>query len=237
MLCMIVACDIANAIGVDNKLPWHLPNDLAHFKRLTMGCPIIMGRKTFHTIGHPLPGRDNWIVSRNCSSWEELAQAGLDDKVVANGASSSSESSLQQHSILSTDGGRVASQINKPVQPRKFQRDLKNNAEIKPPELWLNAAQSGKLHLGADLAETINDARRTSPDGQNIFIIGGGEIYNQTVCEVERVYLTRVQTKLARADAWFPGLEDGVWQLTSCDPYPADATHKYAYDFQVWERN
>ncbi len=52
-------------IGKDNKLPWHLPSDLKHFKKVTMGKPIIMGRKTFESIGKPLPGRMNIVVTRN----------------------------------------------------------------------------------------------------------------------------------------------------------------------------
>ena len=52
-------------IGIDNALPWRLPAELAHFKRVTMGHPIIMGRKTYESIGKPLPGRMNIVVSRN----------------------------------------------------------------------------------------------------------------------------------------------------------------------------
>ncbi|HEX9172543.1 MAG TPA: dihydrofolate reductase [Telluria sp.] len=62
---MVVAIDAARGIGVDNKLPWHLPEDLAHFKRVTLGHPIIMGRKTFDSIGRPLPKRRNIVVTRN----------------------------------------------------------------------------------------------------------------------------------------------------------------------------
>ena len=64
-LTMVVAIDAQRGIGVDNKLPWHLPEDLAHFKRLTSGHPIIMGRKTFDSIGRPLPNRRNIVVTRN----------------------------------------------------------------------------------------------------------------------------------------------------------------------------
>ena len=64
-LTMIVAIDAGRGIGVDNKLPWHLPEDLAHFKRLTSGHPIIMGRKTFDSIGRPLPNRRNIVITRN----------------------------------------------------------------------------------------------------------------------------------------------------------------------------
>jgi dihydrofolate reductase len=65
MISIVVAIDANNGIGVGNKLPWHLPADLAHFKRTTLGQPIVMGRKTFESIGRPLPGRRNLVVSRN----------------------------------------------------------------------------------------------------------------------------------------------------------------------------
>lgn len=64
-LTLIVAIDAERGIGADNKLPWHLPEDLAHFKRLTSGHPIIMGRKTFDSIGRPLPNRRNIVITRN----------------------------------------------------------------------------------------------------------------------------------------------------------------------------
>ncbi len=68
-LTIIVATDRARGIGIKNQLPWRLPEDLAHFKRTTNGHPIIMGRKTFESIGHALPGRRNIVVSRN-SAWQ-----------------------------------------------------------------------------------------------------------------------------------------------------------------------
>lgn len=63
-LSLIVAATRNNIIGEDNKMPWHLPEDLRHFKQLTMGKPVIMGRKTWDSIGRPLPGRLNIVVSR-----------------------------------------------------------------------------------------------------------------------------------------------------------------------------
>jgi dihydrofolate reductase len=62
---LIVAVADNGVIGRDNALPWHLPEDLKRFKRLTMGKPIIMGRKTFESIGKPLPGRQNIVVTRD----------------------------------------------------------------------------------------------------------------------------------------------------------------------------
>jgi dihydrofolate reductase len=63
-LTAVVAASDNDVIGRGNALPWHLPADLAYFKRVTMGKPIVMGRKTFEAIGRPLPGRRNIILSR-----------------------------------------------------------------------------------------------------------------------------------------------------------------------------
>jgi len=65
MLSLIVAMAKNRVIGYQNKMPWHLPAELAYFKRVTTGHPIIMGRKTFDSIGRPLPNRRNIVVSRN----------------------------------------------------------------------------------------------------------------------------------------------------------------------------
>ncbi|CAM4169615.1 dihydrofolate reductase [Bordetella muralis] len=64
-LTLVVAYSDNRVIGRDNALPWKLPGDLAHFKRTTLGSPIIMGRKTWESLGRPLPGRTNVVVSRN----------------------------------------------------------------------------------------------------------------------------------------------------------------------------
>jgi dihydrofolate reductase len=74
-LTIIVAIDAQRGIGIDNKLPWHLPEDLAHFKRLTSGHPIIMGRKTFDSIGRALPGRRNIVITRNADWRHEGVEA------------------------------------------------------------------------------------------------------------------------------------------------------------------
>jgi len=63
-LSLIVALAENHVIGRDNKLPWYLPNDLKYFKQVTLGKPVIMGRKTYESIGKPLPGRSNIIITR-----------------------------------------------------------------------------------------------------------------------------------------------------------------------------
>jgi dihydrofolate reductase len=77
-LCLIVAVSRNGVIGRDNQLPWHLPEDLKFFKSVTMGKPILMGRKTFESIGRPLPGRTNIVISRD-PQWDsagvEVAQS------------------------------------------------------------------------------------------------------------------------------------------------------------------
>ncbi|OCS88686.1 dihydrofolate reductase [Caryophanon tenue] len=65
MISLIVAHDEQYVIGKDNDMPWHLPGDLQYFKAQTMGKPVIMGRKTFESIGRPLPGRRNIVITRN----------------------------------------------------------------------------------------------------------------------------------------------------------------------------
>ena len=65
MISLIVAVSTNNAIGIDNALPWEIPADMRRFKKLTMGKPIVMGRKTHFSIGKVLPGRDNIVLSRN----------------------------------------------------------------------------------------------------------------------------------------------------------------------------
>lgn len=79
---MIAAMAENNVIGRENQLPWHLPNDLRHFKSLTMGKPVLMGRKTFDSIGRALPMRRNCVISRNaqlivpdCEIFTSFAQA------------------------------------------------------------------------------------------------------------------------------------------------------------------
>ena len=83
-ICLIAAMAHNNVIGKDNTMPWHLKEDLQHFKKVTMGCPIVMGRKTFDSIGRALPGRENIILTRDknyqvdgvtiCHSREDLLE-------------------------------------------------------------------------------------------------------------------------------------------------------------------
>lgn len=85
---IIVAMAHQRVIGLKNQMPWHLPADLKHFKTVTMGKPMIMGRKTFESIGRPLPGRLNIVITRN-ADWHAdgvITAHSLDEALVAAGA-------------------------------------------------------------------------------------------------------------------------------------------------------
>ena len=85
MITLVVAVSDNGVIGRDNALPWHLPDDLRRFKQLTLGKPIVMGRKTFESIGKPLPGRLNIVVTRDANYHREGVTVvhGVDEAVSA----------------------------------------------------------------------------------------------------------------------------------------------------------
>jgi dihydrofolate reductase len=159
---LIVAADLNHAIGKGGKLPWHLPQDLRFFKNTTWAMPVIMGRKTFDSMGKPLPGRTNIVITRNVD-WNHVG-------------------------VLKSDGIESA----------------------------ITIAQS--LHVN------------------EIFIIGGGTIYEAALPFANRVYVTRVKTSLNDADTWFPELSPEDWQLIWERPFSADEKHAFDYSFQCWER-
>ncbi len=90
MIAIIVAVAENGVIGADNGLPWRLPDDLKRFKALSLGKPVVMGRRTFDSIGRPLPGRTNIVVSRQAGLAIEgaIVARSLDDALVAAGAAS-----------------------------------------------------------------------------------------------------------------------------------------------------
>ncbi|GIU11821.1 MULTISPECIES: type 3 dihydrofolate reductase [unclassified Shewanella] len=110
-IAMIAAMANNRVIGKDNQMPWHLPEDLRHFKAMTLGKPVVMGRKTYESIGRPLPGRHNIVISRQqdlvidgvtrVSSFEEAKVAAGDcDELVVMGGGQLYEMLLSQADIL-----------------------------------------------------------------------------------------------------------------------------------------
>jgi len=114
---LIVAMASNRAIGLDNKMPWHLSADLKKFKQITMGSPILMGRKTYESIGRPLPGRTNIIISRN----PQYQQTGClvfntIDEAIA---------SCQQHAEIFVIGGATFYQSMLPVADKLYLTEIK----------------------------------------------------------------------------------------------------------------
>lgn len=159
MKSIVVAMDKNNGIGADNDLLWQrdLPADLAHFKRLTTGGSIIMGRKTFESIGRPLPNRENIVVSRT--------PTGIDGVLTA--ASLEAAYALARYPVS---------------------------------------------------------------------VIGGGQIYAQSLDDVDKLYVTYVDAEFPQATVFFPQINCETWQEVSRDHHEADDKNKYAFDFVEYER-
>ena len=179
---LIAAASENNVIGKDNALPWHLPHDLAYFKRVTDGSPVIMGRKNYESIiaalGKPLPNRRNIIITRQ----EDLECEGCD--VV--------------HSLE-------------------------------------EAIDAAKDHLSTASCHSLSVSARGELEViQEIFIIGGGQIYAEALPKADRVYLTRVHTEI-EGDVFFPELGE-EWKEVSREHHEKDEEHAHAFTFMVFER-
>ena len=156
---LIAALAKNRVIGIENRLPWRLPEDLAHFKALTLGHPIVMGRKTFESLGRPLPGRRNIVITRN--------------------------------------------------------------PDYRPP--------------GCETAPSIPAAIDLCEEAQEIFFIGGAELYKQVLPLVDRMYLTEVQIE-AQGDAWFPEFDRGLFAEISREFHMGEKGDVLSFDFVVYER-
>lgn len=144
MLSLIVAMGENRVIGVENRLPWHIPEDLKRFKKITMGHPILMGRKTFESIGKPLPGRTNIVITRN----------------------------------------------------KDFRAD-------------------GTVSCGS-LEEAIEWAMK-APGNDEIFVIGGAEIFRHCLDKADRIYLTIVKWPFA-GDTYLPSYREEDYEILSEEP-------------------
>ncbi|SIT04376.1 dihydrofolate reductase [Chryseobacterium gambrini] len=160
MTTIVVAMGEKNEIGFENQLLWHLPKDLKHFKEITSGHPVIMGRKTYESIGKPLPNRTNIVVSRKTDWFEE-----------------------------------------------------------------------GILIVGS-IKEAVKFAKKIDED---VFIIGGGKIYEQTMDVVDKLEVTLVKADL-EADTFFPKIDPRIWKKTDEICHEKDEKNQYDFCFQTFER-
>ena len=154
MITLIAAVAQNNALGKNNDLLWHLPNDFKRFKALTSGHYIIMGRKTFESFPKPLPNRTHVIITRK--------------------------------------------------------KDYS-------PE---NCIVVGNLA----------DAIAACPKNEDIYVIGGGEIYVQAIYLVDKLDITKVHENF-EADVFFPEIDLNIWQLSSEEHHHKDEKHKFDYSF------
>ncbi|MBC6995621.1 dihydrofolate reductase [Neolewinella lacunae] len=161
-LSAIVATDRRGTIGKDGDIPWYLPGDLQFFKRTTLGHPVIMGRKTFRSIGTPLPKRTNLVMTRDAF----FTGTGI----------------IVVHSLREA---------------------LAHPAVTEAPET---------------------------------FIVGGEEIYRQSLDLVSTVYLTIVDADIEDGDAFFPKLDPADWEEVWSEGHQPDAKNELAYRFSRWER-
>lgn len=159
MKSIVVAIDRQNGIGASNDLLWHLPADLKHFKTTTMGGTIVMGRKTYESIGRALPGRENIVVTRS--------------PFVADG-----------------------------------------------------------IICATSLDEAYQLATR-----DEIYVIGGGQIYDQAIGDVDKLYVTYVDAEFPEATIFFPQISSTDWTETSRVHCTADEVNEYNYDFIEYERS
>ncbi len=163
MISIIVAIDRENGIGQTGGMLWHLPADFAYFKKVTSGHPIIMGRKTFDSIGRALPKRTNIVVTRN-ANWK------AQDVLVA-------------------------------------------------PSL-VDAVGMAYFSEGSD----------------EVFIIGGGEIYKEAMGLADKLYVTEVDTEVKTAEVFFPKIDKSIWQEISRDYHVKDPKNGYDYSFVVYNK-
>lgn len=128
LISLIVAADKNNAIGKSGQLPWHLPNDLRFFKNTTWGMPVIMGRKTFESVGKPLAGRTNIVITRNLE-WQ------FPDVIVVTSLNEAIEqaSRLEVNEVFITGGGKVYAEAL-PIANRVYLTRV--NTQISEADTW-----------------------------------------------------------------------------------------------------
>jgi len=159
MIILIAAASQNNALGKNNDLIWHLPNDFKRFKALTTGHHIIMGRKTFESFPNPLPNRTHIVITR----------------------------------------------------------------------------QKNYSAEGCIIVDSLESAIEISPNDEDVFIIGGGEIYSLALPLAHKIELTRV-FETFEADTFFPELDLNEWELQQEEFHSKDEKHKHDFSYQTYIR-
>jgi dihydrofolate reductase len=135
---LVVAAATNNAIGKEGGMPWHLPNDLKHFKNVTWGMPVIMGRKTFDSLGKPLAGRKNIVITRQ-SGWK--AEGAIAVKSIDDALFLVRESDVKEAMVIG--GGEIFKTLFD-----KAKKIYMTRVEAEPEaDTWFPAIEPNKWHL------------------------------------------------------------------------------------------
>lgn len=157
---LIAAAAENNALGKDNQMIWHLPDDFKRFKQLTSGHYVIMGRKTFDSLPGILPNRTHVIITR----------------------------------------------------------------------------QNDYTAENCIVVNSVEEALKACPQDEEVFIIGGGEIYKQSMALADKIELTRVHGISPEADAFFPEINLSIWTLKEAVYHPKDEKHKFDFTYETFIR-
>lgn len=158
---IVVALGKNNEIGIKGKLLTYLPDDLKHFKEVTLGHTVVMGRKTFDSLPKgALPNRRNIVISR----------------------------------------------------------------------------QENLVIPGTEVVSSLDQALLKTMDEDEVFIIGGGEIYRQALPIADKLYLTKILASFPEADTFFPGINYNEWRMVGTETHPADEKHAHSFSFVDYER-
>lgn len=161
MISLIAAIGKNNELGKNNTLVWNMPTDLKYFRQTTSGHPVIMGRKTFESIGRPMPNRRNIIITRDLN----------------------------------------------------YKKD------------------------GIEVVHSLEEALNLVPHkNEEIFIIGGEEIFKKAMPIADRLYITHIDATDKDANVFFPEIIPVVWNEISHEEHAADEKNSFAYTFSIYEK-
>ena len=161
MISFIVATDENGVIGKNNQIPWYLPDDLKRFKKITMGHPIVMGRKTFESIGKPLPGRENIVLTKN------------------------------------------------------------KKLELKGCTVFHSEKEL------IDYCKRLKD--------EEIFVIGGANLFKIFLPYVDRIYLTKIYKRF-EGDVFFPEIDFTQYVISSKEKGIKDEKNPYDYEYIIYDK-
>lgn len=210
MVSIIVAVSENGVIGRKGEgMPWHIRADLRHFRKVTMGSRIIMGRATFETLPGALPGRENVVITRQLDfSAEGITVVHSLDRALA----------LPAMLIPPAEASPAASGAP---------------AVINVPPV--NGASAVEVkQVGAEAGQTGAEAEQGEVERDEVFVIGGGQIYQAALGSADKLYLTRVHA-VVEGDVRFD-FDPTEWELESEEHHEADENNEYPYSFLVYRR-